>query len=146
MTEVRGFGAPRMAVDEFGVSRDDQERGQTRRDDVGLSDVKALQIELAELAGRGRSDQPDTESELRCMVFNRFFVLHRVNASEKQDCCPFSLGRSPRGFPLVGGFRCGHRAAGQMNSAAARSHDAEPRLMRADNGQPSAARLEKSHA
>jgi len=81
MTEVRGFGAPRMAVDEFGVSRDDQERGQTRRDDVGLSDVKALQIELVELAGRGRSDQPDTESELRCMVFNRLFVLHRVNAS-----------------------------------------------------------------
>jgi hypothetical protein len=33
-----------------------------------------------------------------------------------------------------------------MNSAAARSHDAEPRVMRADHGQPSAARLEKSHA
>src|SRR4029078_12053484 len=117
------------AVEGVRLSRSDQERGETRRDDVGLSDVKALQIELVELTGRGRSDQPDTESELRGMVFNRFFVLHRVNASEKQDCCPFSFGRSPRGFPLVGGVRCRHRVAGQMNSASARRHDAAPRLM-----------------
>ena len=70
MAEVGRLGA-RMAVDELGIASENQQRRESRGYDVRLAHVIVLEVKFIELAVGRRREQPNTECELRCMVFSQ---------------------------------------------------------------------------
>ena len=80
MAEVSRFGPLRMAVDQLGVTGDDQQRREPRGNDVGLPHVIVLEVELVELAHQGHCVHANTERELRCTVFSQNLSLRKINA------------------------------------------------------------------
>ena len=80
MAEVGRFGPLRVAVNQFGVAGENQQRREARGNDIGLPHAIVLQMEFVELACQGQRNHADTEVELRCMVFSQILALRVTNA------------------------------------------------------------------
>ena len=72
LTEVGGFRTRRTVVEQLGMTRDEQDRGEPRRDDMHPAGLEVTQLELVELAGVGHGYQPNPERELRCMDISQY--------------------------------------------------------------------------
>jgi|SRR6266850_1176812 len=71
LAEVGLLGARRMAVDEVGVTSDDEQRCQPGRHDILLADVEVRQVELIECSKWRGSCQLDSKRKLERIVFGQ---------------------------------------------------------------------------
>jgi hypothetical protein len=67
VTEVGGFGAGGVAVNEIRNAGENQHRGKFGGDDVGLTHTKVVESVFVELPGAGQPSHTDAQSEFWCM-------------------------------------------------------------------------------
>jgi hypothetical protein len=75
LTEVGGFGASGVAVDEIGNARENQHRGEARGDDVHLIDAEVAEFEFLELPCTRQPSHTDAQSELGRMIISHNSAL-----------------------------------------------------------------------
>jgi hypothetical protein len=71
MAEVGGLSELMAASDQFGVARDDQERGEARRHVINLADREAAQIEFVKIGAFRARHESNPHPGARCMVFSQ---------------------------------------------------------------------------